>query len=321
MKFGLIGPGTIARKFADAASQVEGVEIACVSSSDEKKAAQFAEDFGIPKIYSHVEELLANPDIDAVYISQINTLHVPTAKKALDAGKAVLCEKPIGISLKEAEELMAYAEKKKLLLMEGLWTLHLPLVQKVWNWVYDGRIGEVKYMNSDFSFFAPFRMESRLFNPELGGGAALDVGIYTVAFSMYMAEAVKTGNALKALQPALYRGKSHVDEMGAALLTFDSGLVASCSFGIQGSGYNAAKIFGTEGTIELPEFWAGKKVILRDTEDKILEELEDPRPNGFVYEIEAFRDAYSRQETEVKLTDHAFSVECAKILEDIRKQG
>lgn len=182
MNFGLLGPGSIARKFADACSRTEGVKLLAVASGSRERAEAFAAEFKVEKVCGSYEELLALPEIDAVYISVINSLHYETARKCLEAGKAVLCEKPFCVTVSQTEELIRLAEEKGLLLMEGMWTLFLPCVCAVRNWVKEGRIGRLKYLDSSFSFYAPADPESRLFSVPHGGGAAFDVGIYCLAF-------------------------------------------------------------------------------------------------------------------------------------------
>ena len=137
MNFGLLGPGSIARKFADACSRTEGVKLLAVASGSRERAEAFAAEFEVENVCGSYEELLALPEIDAVYISVINSLHYETARKCLEAGKAVLCEKPFCVTVSQTEELIRLAEEKGLLLMEGMWTLFLPCVCAVRNWVKD----------------------------------------------------------------------------------------------------------------------------------------------------------------------------------------
>lgn len=178
MNFGLLGPGSIARKFADACSRTEGVKLLAVASGSRERAEAFAAEFKVEKVCGSYEELLSLPEIDAVYISVINSLHYETARKCLEAGKAVLCEKPFCVTVSQTEELIRLAEEKGLLLMEGMWTLFLPCVCAVRNWVKEGRIGRLKYLDSSFSFYAPADPESRLF-PRLTAAERLSMWAFT----------------------------------------------------------------------------------------------------------------------------------------------
>ncbi len=315
MKFGIIGPGNIARKFADAVRRLDGVEIVAVSSHDRSKAKKFAREFGISKVYTDEKELVSDPEVGAVYISQINILHVKTALLCLEHYKPVICEKPLAMTAGEAEYVLSSAERRHVLFMEGMWTLHLPVVRQVKKWVSEGRIGTVKYMDADFTFYAPYENE-RLYTPKLGGGAVLDVGIYPIAFSLYIA-----GEFVKTRKSSVYVGPTGVVEMGASLLQFTNGMVANCSFGIQGNADNSAHIYGSEGRIVMPEFWSGHKATLYDLKGDIVDEVADPEPNGFIYEIRDFVDAYEKGLTEVSPTDHHMTRMCAKLMDGTRWDG
>ena len=315
MNFGLLGPGSIARKFADACSRTEGVKLLAVASGSRERAEAFAAEFKVEKVCGSYEELLALPEIDAVYISVINSLHYETARKCLEAGKAVLCEKPFCVTVSQTEELIRLAEEKGLLLMEGMWTLFLPCVCAVRNWVKEGRIGRLKYLDSSFSFYAPADPESRLFSAPHGGGAAFDVGIYSLAFSLSM-----TGQQPDSCRSKLYVGETGVDEMGAALLGFPDKTVANCMFGIQGKSEDSAHLYGDAGMIHLPQFWNCHEAKLYNAGEELLETVTDSQENGFVYEIEAFRDAFLRGDREVETVSHQLTLACAKLLEEIRKE-
>ena len=312
MKFGLMGPGIIAKKFANACKQVEGVELIAVASSVRERALSFAEEFGIAKAYSY-EEMLDAPDIDAVYIAVINTRHYELVKKCLEKGKAVLCEKPFCMTLKEAEELVNLARERDILLMEATWSLCLPCIKCVKEWISEGRIGTVKFIQSAMSFFAPFNMESRLFNPEMGGGALYDVGIYTLSFILTMA-----GKNPERLEAEEYIGESGVEEVGSALLRCPGGTVGQATYAVQASAGDEANVYGSEGRISLPHFWRCREALLMDAKGNVIEKVTDDKENGFVYEIEAFARAYANGDNEVKEVPHSLTLTCARIFEEIK---
>ncbi len=314
LRIGIIGPGGIAHKFADAAKRLDNVRLAAVASRNEERAKAFAEEFGIETAYGSYDALYQDPEIDAVYISVLNTFHYEAAKKALEAGKAVMCEKPFCMTTEETEELIRLSEEKGLLLMEAVWSLFLPCVVSARNWIRDGKVGSVKYLDSNFTFFAPVDPKSRLFDPVHGGGGALDVGIYCLAFSMSM-----MGEAPKECISKLFYGQTNVDEMGAALLTFPNGTIANCAFGLQGNANCDAHIYGSSGSIVIPEFWQSHEASLYDTDGKLIEHVTDPQENGFVYEIEAFREAFYRGKYEVETISHDMMRGWARVLEEIRK--
>lgn len=316
MKFGIIGPGKIAHRFAVACSRVEGVTLAAAASTSRERAKKFADTFGAEKAYGSYEELIADKEIDAVYIAVINTLHYETAKRCLMAGKAVLCEKPMCLSVEETESLFRIARENHVLLMEGMWTVFLPCIRQAKQWVMDGRIGTVKYMESKFSFYNAFDAQSRLFAKELGGGGALDVGIYCLAFSLFMSD-----SKLQSCQSACYTGSTGVDEMGSAILQFADGAVANCTFGIQGTLGDTGLLCGDQGSIRLPRFWGCRRAEMCDASGHVTESVEDSQDEGFVYELEAFARAFEEGKTEVHPASHELTLECARLLEQIRRNG
>lgn len=314
VKFGIIGLGTIAKKFASACNQSQKAEIYGVASRDIEKAQQFAVEYGAEKAYGSYDELLADEAIDAVYIAVINTGHYEAVKKSLLAGKAVLCEKPMGISYSQTKELIDLANQRKLLLMEGIWTHFLPCIRKVHEWVNQEKIGTVKYMDAAFSFYASVNPESRLYNNQLGGGAALDVGSYCLSFLLAFDKA-----GINDFHSSVYVGGTGVDEMGALTIRFNDNVVGTGMFGIQGRAGDDAHIYGELGHIKLNRFWKCRRAELYNVRGECCDVVEDDVENGFVYEIDAFCDAYENGLTEVPEVSHELSLLCARLIEQIRE--
>lgn len=316
MRIGIIGPGTIAERFVLACGSVKEVTIYAVASSSRERAEAFAQKHRIPYILGNHQEMWEMEDIDAVYIAAVNSLHYELAKACLEAGKAVLCEKPLCMSLEQTEELIRTARRNQVLLMEGMWTAVLPCIQKVRRWIEDGRIGRVNYLDSCFSFFCTRDGNHRLFSRELGGGGLLDVGIYCLAFSLLM-----MGQRPVSVKAGLTVGDTGVDEMGAALLMFPGGALANCVFGIQGKAEPDAHIYGSQGQIFLKEFFGCRRAELRDPAGNVLEVFEDSQEEGFVHEICTFYDAWRKGLTEAEGATHQLSLDCAKLVEQIRRKG
>lgn len=254
MRIGIIGPGKIAERFVKACSQVEDVTVFAAASSQKGRAKAFAEKYGIPHGLGSYRELWQMEEVDAVYIAAINSLHYQTAKSCLEAGRAVLCEKPMCMDTEQTRDLIETAKRHKVLLMEGMWTAVLPCIQQTKRWLDEGRIGRVKYLDSCFSFFYEPKKNERLFSFELGDGGLLDVGIYCLAFSLLM-----MGQKPVSVKASLQMGESGVDEMGAALLQFPGGAVANCVFGVQGQAASDAHIYGSSGQIRLKDFFGCRR--------------------------------------------------------------
>ena len=183
VRWGILGTGKIAHAFATALKGVPGAVLAGVASRSQETADAFGHEFGALASYGSYEALAANPDIDLIYIGTPHPQHVENALMALRAGKGVLCEKPFTMNLREAEQVVTLARTRRLFLMEAMWTRYLPAYQEVQRILASGEIGTPRQVVADFGFAATFGPEHRVFNPELGGGALLDLGIYPLSIA------------------------------------------------------------------------------------------------------------------------------------------
>ncbi len=316
MNFGLMGPGVIAEKFANACQSCEGVTLLGVASSKKERAQAFAEKHGLKKVYASYEGLLADPEIDAVYISVIHTGHFPLAKKCIQAGKAVLCEKPLTSSYKDTMELIRLASERKVLLMEAMWMVFLPSVQKALEWIRKGAAGTPEYMTCNFSNFCERDPKGRLFDPAQAGGGLLDVGVYCLDFLLEAA-----GKEPEKIQSLLRIGPTGVDEMGTVAFRFPGGLLAECAFGLRARLDNNGYIFCDNGKIVLRDFWQCRKAELYDKQGNLLESVEDDQQNGFVYEIRAFCQSFEKGEKECPQMPFHKTATAARIMDEILENG
>jgi predicted dehydrogenase len=183
-KWGMVGLGDIAHSFVEAFSQ-EQSSIHAVASRTLEKAVTFAQDFQIPNAYGSYEELLADPEIDIVYIAVPNRQHFAHIKAALTAGKHVLCEKAITVSQDELQQVMRLAEENNLILAEAMTIFNMPLYQELHHLIDSGRFGKLKMIQAPFGSYKEPDPTNRFFNPDLGGGALLDIGTYAVSFARW----------------------------------------------------------------------------------------------------------------------------------------
>ena len=183
VRFGIIGLGAIAARFASVLNTVEGVELVSVASRDKEKAEAFANKFGAKKSYNTYDDLVKDNEVDVVYVALTHNFHFDAIKLCLNNKKAVMCEKPLAINKKDADELVALSKKLNVLLMEAMWTRFIPAFKKAKEWVKSGRIGDVKLVNASFCFNVPFDPENRLYNPKLAGGSLFDAGVYPIEFT------------------------------------------------------------------------------------------------------------------------------------------
>ncbi len=282
LNWGIIGPGNIAKQFVRGLERLPDVGMVACASTDKERSERFAAEFPrVQRAYASYDELLHDDEIDVVYISTVNATHFACVVAALHAGKHVLCEKPLGLTSGEVSQMIALAERQQLFFMEAMWTRFLPAYRQVRQWVADGQIGEVRFLTSDFSFLANRPPEHRLFNPELGGGALYDIGVYCVAFATDF-----LGNRPENIVSAVHRGKTGVDDTVSVVLEYDTGAQAQlfCSFVVNTP--SDAVIYGTEGHIVLPSFWNGSSAKLYKNRQEYLAISNAKEGNGYQYEAQ-----------------------------------
>lgn len=281
-KWGIIAPGRIAHNFAKGLKVIDDAELYAVASSDISRAKAFADIFdGAEKTYGSYAELIADPEVDAIYIANPHRFHYNSVEMCLKAGKPVLCEKPLTVTAAESERLFALAEAEGVFLMEALWSRFLPVWQQVRSWLDDEIIGDVKVINSSFGFNIPNDIDDRLLNLDLAGGVLLDMGIYNVAMSQF----VMGRDPISVMADGIV-GETGVDVRSSGLLNY-GGPVSMFTSNFQAQTANDMTISGTEGSIVIDaEFWAAQKATLTIHGGNTTI-IEKPfRASGFEYQIE-----------------------------------
>ena len=182
LKWGIVAPGGIANKFADAVRDFTAGTVVAVGSRDAGRAADFAEGHGIPRSYGSYADLVADDEVEAVYVASPHSGHQEHALLAINAGKHVLIEKALARNSSEVEDIFAAAQQHRVLAMEAMWTRHLPHMAEVRRRVADGAIGEIVTLAADHGQALDLPNDHRLKSPELAGGALLDLGVYPIAF-------------------------------------------------------------------------------------------------------------------------------------------
>ncbi|RWA78597.1 aldo/keto reductase [Mesorhizobium sp.] len=257
IRWGILGPGSIAKSFAGGVAQSRTGELVALGARNPGKPG-LAEAFPGARILDGYDALLADDGVDAVYISIPHPGHAEWAIKAAEAGKHVLCEKPLALTAFEADAMMHAARRAGTFLGEAfMYRLHPQTLQLV-ELIKSGAIGEVRMIKSSFGFAMPgFMPEHRLYANELAGGGILDVGGYPVSMARLIAGAAAGQPFLEPDKVAgtAHLGQSGVDEWASALLHFPGGIVAEVSCSISLNQDNVLRIFGTKGHIEVPDFW------------------------------------------------------------------
>ncbi|BDI32823.1 oxidoreductase [Capsulimonas corticalis] len=278
-RWGIIGLGSIAGQFATGLQSVPDAELAAVASRTQEKADAFGEKFGAAKRYGSYRELAADPDIDAVYIATPHPMHAEDSILCLEAGKAVLTEKPFTINAAQARATIDAARANNVFLMEAMWTRFFPVMVKVRELIASQAIGDLRIVQADFGFRAGVNPEGRLFNPALGGGALLDVGSYCVSLaSMLLGAPVQTTGVA-------HIGETGIDEQAAMLLRYSEGQIAVLSTAVRTNTPQEVYLIGTEGKIHIPSPWwkPSKLTLSRDGQET--ETLDLPyEGNGYNYQ-------------------------------------
>jgi predicted dehydrogenase len=245
-----------------------------------ESARRFADRYGIARAHGTWQDLADDPDIDVVYVATPHSAHHAAASLCLEAGKAVLCEKALTINLAQAEDLVTFARRRELFLMEAMWMYVNPTVLRMLELIKDGAIGEVCSVQADFGISVPFDPAHRLHDPGQGGGALLDLGVYPVSFAQLVLGAPDEVSARAQLNPL------GVDQNTGILLGYDSGAVATLSCSLVSGTAQYAAVNGTLGRIEIArDFFHPEGFVLHRTghEPEEVRLPHDPG-NGYGYE-------------------------------------
>ncbi|MET9132902.1 Gfo/Idh/MocA family protein [Streptomyces antibioticus] len=246
VRWGILATGGIAAAFTADLVDLPDAEVVAVASRTETSARAFAERFGIPRAYGGWEALAEDPDIDVVYVATPHSAHRAAAGLCLKAGRAVLCEKPFTLNVREAEELVALARQEGRFLMEAMWMYCNPVVRRLKALIDDGAIGEVRTVQADFGLEGPFPPSHRLRDPAQGGGALLDLGVYPVSFAHLL-----LGEPDRISAQAVLSAEG-VDLQTALALSWDSGALAALHCSVTGGTGTTASVTGSRGRIDIP---------------------------------------------------------------------
>ena len=285
VRWGILGTGKISRAFANALKDVPGAVLAAVGSRSQDKAAAFADEFGALASYGACELLAQAEDVDLIYIGTPHPEHAANALMALRAGKGVLCEKPFTMNLREAEQVVTLARSKRLFLMEAMWTRYLPAYLEVKRIIASGEIGTPRQVVADFGFAASFGPEHRVFNPDLGGGALLDLGIYPLSVAAGLLGPVLEVRAQAEMGP------TGVDVQTGFTLKHEGGGMSVCSCSFLARSPAELTVSGERGQVRMNTMFHRATSVTVKLEDGSERTVETPYlGNGYVHEaIEAQR--------------------------------
>lgn len=246
--WGILATGGIAHSFASDLREVPGARLAAVGSRRLERAQAFAEEYDALAAHGSYEELVADPAVDVVYVATPHALHLDNARLALEAGKHVLCEKPLTLNVAEAEEMVALARHHDRFLMEAMWTACHPVVRRLAADLRSGRFGAPRHLHAELGFRVEAPPEDRMLNPALGAGALLDMGIYPLTVAHLL-----LGEA-ESLDAVAHHSADGIDLDVALLGRYPGGVLATMTASMTSWSSRAASIATDEGRIDVEDF-------------------------------------------------------------------
>lgn len=314
VRWGIVGAGKIAHSFSKDLALVSGGRLAAVASRSLEKAQEFAAEYDAPHAFGSYDALFESDTVDVIYIATPHTHHAEVAIRAMEAGKHVLCEKPMGVNGLEVKRMIEEAKRNKVFLMEALWSRFNPTINAVKELVDSGEIGDVGYLYSDFAFYALNRDEKgRLLNPELAGGSLLDIGIYPIFLSYLMLG-----------MPADILAKVHFHETGVekqCSMIFDyPNAHAMLYSGLTSDSEMKSEISGSKGSVFINPRWheATSYTLVKDGETKTLELPKMGK--GYAHEIEEVHKCLKARKLESDLWSHQNSLDLICLMDTIRQK-
>ncbi len=346
INWGIIAPGHIASSFVKALIANSNSNCIAVGSRNIEKAQKFAQEWHFEKAYGSYQEVFKDPSVDIVYIASPHFNHTELSIQALKEGKSVICEKPAAVNARDFKKIIDCAKETGCFFMEAWWTAFNPSVQKAFDLIKEGTIGTIQHISANFCFANTPDPHSRLFNPEIGGGALLDVGIYPIGFAM-RAAAVGLDSNKNVLCPTVIQStarlgktaadqKTAIDYWNSESFIFTKNKIAQEHTATENcittaltssidSVYlpqtNDAYLYGTQGTIYLKNFWMAQEVKITDKNGKEIKTYYYPfKVNGYEYEIEEIIQCLTSHKKESKKNTLSDTLAVIKTMDVLRKQ-
>lgn len=316
IKWGILGCGKIAHKFAsDLSLSNTGILYACASRND-KQAEEFAKKYHAEVYFDNYISLAKCAEVDVIYIATPHSFHHDQAILCLSNKKHVLCEKPMGLNESQVLSMVSIAKKNKILLMEAMWTAFLPTYVYIRQLIDEGKIGDIRHIQADFGFMTKFDPMSRLYNPDLAGGSLLDIGIYPLFISLLIL------GYPDSIHSNVHLASTGVDEECTVLLKYPSGATASLYSSVTCETDTICKIYGTKGQITVPtRFHEQDNFILEIKDQDSVSVLPGKIGLGYYHEIEHINACIQNNILESDIMPYNFSLQLIRIMDKIRKQS
>ena len=310
-RWGILATGNIAGSMAAALRHVPGAELLAVASRNQSSADLFAATWSVPRAYPSHAALLADPDLEIVYVATPNALHKQNVLDALAAGKHVLCEKPLTTSVEDTVECVEAARAGGLFLMEAMWTAFFPAMERARELVAGGAIGTLRHLSAQFVSYRDPAKHPNLFDPALGGGATLDLGIYPITVAQLLAGPIASCAA------EAVTGASGVDEMVVVAARHENDVVSQLSFGFRTEMPASVNLAGDDGNLSIPQdFYRPDRIVL--TRGGKVETLNLPYvANGYAHEARHVQECLLGGQSESDIFPLALSISSARLLAEI----
>lgn len=313
VNWGILGPGQIANKFAEALKYVPNARLYAVGSRNIDSARVFIEKFGAEKAYGSYEQLAADPDIDIIYVATPHVFHCNNTLLCLENGKAVVCEKPFAINEKQVQLMVNKAREKKVFLMEAFWTRFMPTIDTALRMIAEDKLGDVKLISADFGFKPKFDPNSRLYDLNLGGGALLDIGIYPVFLALLIFGEPDD------IKVSTFFGKTGVDETISIILAYNDGRQAVLYCTTQAITAVEACLYGTKGRLKFNRRWHNPTSLVYTNNDGEPEDITfNYDSNGYEHEAREATQCILSGSIESPLMSLDFSLRLIRLLDKIR---
>lgn len=314
MKFAIFGPGKIAQCMAAAVTPLEEVERYAVASRDLTRAQEFASEWGFEKAYGSYEEMLADPEVELIYVATPHSHHYEHAKMCLNAGKNVLLEKAFTVNAKQAEELIALAKEKNVLLAEAIWTRYMPSRKMIDDLIDSGRIGKVNAVMANLGY--ELHDIPRMQEPELAGGALLDLGVYPINFAkMVVKKDVKDVVSTAVMSP------KGIDWTNSITLIFEDDTMAVLHSNMLAGLNRLGAIYGDKGYLEVQNINNAEEIRVYDLDHQLVETIPIPEQiNGYEYEVISCIKAIKEGKIECEEMPHEETLWIMRLMDRIRKQ-
>ncbi|WP_372642800.1 Gfo/Idh/MocA family protein [Ancylomarina sp.] len=313
IRWGIIGLGKIANKFASDLQLSNEAELYAVASRNQKKAKDFAEKYHSQKCYNSYEEMAKDEAIDVIYIATPHSFHFENTMLCLKNNKSVLCEKPMGLDSHQVRAMIKEARSRNLFLMEGLWTRFIPATEKLIDLLRNKSIGELQYIHADFGFKGDLNLESRVYNKKLGGGSLMDIGIYPIYLSLITLGFPTHMNAVARMT------ETGVDSYCSMLFGYENGEKAILESSIEADTPTVANIYGSKGYIKLHSRFHHSEKISLYQDDKLKEEFDlKYQGNGYIYEVEEVNRCLRNRMIESPKLPHALSLDLMALIDQVK---